>query len=336
MNERVHSAHVMSPEKAMDIYVQCNLLDVLINNDKGMLNDLVLRSFNTYSSSGWASFIVARRLHEQLAKMTTPSLDPKEVGHDLIRWIDAIEMNKDRQFSTHDSLILGLNTGYAWWNAIFQSPWSTYRELLEHTKDPKGNHKEYSLLEPEKYHAKIHPLHPLALADATKMLCGLLKNKHGVRVIDTTPGHIRQIISRTFVEHAGVNLDIDQVNQVNKRIGYLVLWSRVFNLLRPYKRTIRGRDSFQMKYRDGSGEVAKGERPSQGHYGYDDSGAAVLMETFGTEELAAAHLDVATVLANKRDWRLQTFIKCSEYRALVMVDGVLTDTTKGMWRQGQI
>lgn len=335
MDGIAHQAQGMSPERAKDIHIQCDLLDVLINNDKGMLNDLALRSFNTASSTGWASFIVARRLHEQLAKLTTPSLDPMvDIGHDLTKWYDARQVNESGQF-TDDKLVVRLDTGYMWWNAVFQGPWSTYRELLEHTKDLEGNRKEYALLAPHKDHAEIHPLHPLALADATRMLCGRLTGEHGVRVIDTTLGRIRQIISREFVESAGLNLDIDRVNQIIKRIGYLVLWSRVFNLLKPCKRTIRGRDSFRMKYRDGSGRVQEGVRPSRVRYGYNDGGLAVLMETFGTEELASAHLDVATVLANKRDWRLQTFIKCSEYRELVMVDGVLTDTTKGIWRRGQ-
>ncbi len=329
---------IIGPERQLDIYIQCDLLDVLINNDNGMLNDLVLRSFNTYCSTGWASFVVALRLHEQLAKMTTPSLDPrKDIGHDLTKWHDAVQMNRGGRFSDDDEFVSGMNRGYAWWNAIFQSPWSTYRELLDRTKNSRGNQKAYSLLEPDEEHSKIHPLLPLALADATRMLSGQLDQRgRGVRVVDTTPGHLRQTISRTFVDNAGINLDIDQINRIIKRVGYLVLWSRVFNLLKSCKRTVGDRASFEIKYRDGSSRIVKGERPSQGCYGYHDSGIAKLMETFGTEELAGAHLDVATVLANTRDWRLQNFIKCSEYRELAMVDGVLTDTTKGNWRRGRV
>ena len=56
------------------------------------------------------------------------------------------------------------------------------------------------------------------------------------------------------------------------------------------------------------------------------------MEFFDCDDgLAEAHADVAKVLANTRDWRLQFFIKTSEFHPMEVNDGVLTDTTAGAW-----
>ena len=319
---------------ALDVDHQVYILDQMVNNDIGLCNDLVLRSTNAYWSSSWAAFIVANRLFEQLAKLVSPKRNPREIGHLVkTRWWDEVDTEEPYN-SDLEGLVDGLKTGFKWWNAMVQSPWADVGAMLDHL-ETTHNDKEYVLLTPQRPEANIHPLLPLALADAASMLSGMLRcGKQGVRVADTTNGRIRNLIGRTFEEHAGVNLNIDLLKAITKEVGYLVLWSRIFNLLSKRKYVAGTRVQFEVKFRDGTNRVSKGETSSAGHYDYRQQAVGALMNMFdGDEGLAAAHVDVAKELANTRDWRLQFFIKISEVKTLAVVDRVLTDTTGNALRR---
>ena len=319
---------------ATDTHHQTYILDLIVNNDVGLFNDMVLRSTNAYCSSSWAAFIVANRLFEQLVKLVSPKLNPREIGHRVkTRWWDEIDKEAPYDRVT-EGLIDGLKGGFGWWNAMVQSPWADVGAMLDHV-EMTHNAKEYVLLAPQRPGAAIHPLLPLALADAVSMLSGMLRyGKHGIRIADTTNGRIRNLIGRIFVKNAGVNLNIGLLNAITKEVGYLVLWSRIFNLLRESKYVASTRVRFEIKFRDGTNDVDKGERSSARHYDYHQQAVSALMDMFnGDEGLAAAHVDVAKVLANIRDWRLQFFIRISEVKVLGMVDRVLTDTTGSALRR---
>ena len=313
---------------ALDVDHQVYILDQMVNNDIGLCNDSVLRSTKAYWSSSWAAFIVANRLFEQLAKLVSPKGNPREIGHHVkTRWWDEVDTEEPYN-SDLKGLVDGLKTGFKWWNAMVQSPWADVGAMLDHLETTR-NAKEYILLTPQRPEANIHPLLPLALADAASMLSGMLRcGKQGVRVADTTNGRIRNLIVQTFVEHAGGDLNIDLLNAITKKVGYLVLWSRIFNSLKESKHTDSIRVPSEIKFRDGTNRVGRGETFSAGPYHYGQQAVGALMNMFDDDEgLAAAHVDVAKVLANTRDWRLQFFIKISEVKTLAVVDRVLTDTT---------
>ena len=322
---------------AADTHHQAYILDQIVNNDIGLCNDIVLRSANAYCSSSWAAFIVARRLFEQLAKLVSPNMDARKIGHRLkTRWWDEID-KEDPYNHVAEGLVDGLKGGFGWWNAMVQSPWADIEAMLDHV-ETTFNAKEYVLYAPQRPGAAIHPLLPMALADAVSMLTGMLRyRKQGIRVADTTNGRVRNLIGRTFVDHAGVNLNIHLLNTILKGAGgYLVLWSQIFNLLRASKHVAHTSIQSEIKFRDGTeNDASKMVVPSSGYYDYHHLQAVgVLMGMFaGDEGLAAAHVDVAKVLANIRDWRLQFFIRISEVEALTVVDRVLTDTTGGALRQ---
>ena len=71
------------------------------------------------------------------------------------------------------------------------------------------------------------------------------------------------------------------------------------------------------------------------YYDYHRQAAVAALEAMfdGSKDMADAHVDVAAVLRNTRDWRLQCFIAASEERAMETVDGTLTDMTNGAVRR---
>ena len=140
---------------------------------------------------------------------------------------------------------------------MFQSPWHDWPALLSDVERTR-NAKEYVLQHPQEQGAIIHPLLPLALADAVSMLRGMtrLEAPDGVQVRDTTIGRIRDLIGRVFTEKCGVNLNLELVNAKIREVGYLVLWSRIFNVLAQSKYVTTKRVWVKLKYRDGTGDRA--------------------------------------------------------------------------------
>ena len=122
---------------AMDVGHQTHILDLIVNNDIGLFNDAVLRSTNAYFSSSWAAFIVANRLFEQLAKLVSPELEPRKIGHCVkTRWWD--EIDAEAPFDRNpEGLVDGLETGFKWWNAMAQSPWADMGAMLDHLETTK-------------------------------------------------------------------------------------------------------------------------------------------------------------------------------------------------------
>lgn len=289
----------------------------------------------------WTSFVVANRLVEQAFKLIAPIALPKEIGHRLkSKWADVMDGSPQ---SFGQDVLGSLSSGYGIWQALFQSPWPSLGELLSHLEQYR-NAKEYVLVDPDEPGARIEPLLPLALADIAAMSWGALwymgrqpfnVTGFGVRLGDTTVGRLRHIIRQVFKDKGGVNLNLALANEKYGEHGYLRLWSILFHTLRPYKEIHRDRLEHDLKYRDGSpNDVIGYDGAPRWVYALPQA-RDVLAELFnGDGGLAEAHADVAEALLNTRDWRLQFFINMSECRPVELVDGTLTDTTKGAWRLG--
>ena len=323
---------------------ELDLMDVIINNDMGLVNDPVLRYRHVpVSAASWTAFLVTNRSVEQAFKFIAPIADPRKVGHRLkSEWADVIEAGS---YSYGKEVLGSLRSGYRLWQALFQSPWPDLDELLDYVEE-HHNAKEYVLLDPRSDGARIDPLLPLALADIAAMSWGAVwtmsepdfdYTRFGVRFADTTLGKLRDTISRLFVDHCGVNLNTNLVNEKAREYGYLRLWSLLFHTLRQYKRMDWRSTRRALKYRDGSQRKAVEAVTSRGEpyytYATPDATEALLRFFDGDSGLAGAHADVAEILANTRDWRLQFFIKISEACPVRVVDGALTDATGGSWRR---
>ena len=199
----------------------------------------------------------------------------------------------------------------------------TWTALLAHHKEER-NAKEYVLILPDRAGARVDPLLPLALADIAAMSWGAVWTmskpgfdftRIGVRFADTTPGKLRDIISRLFIDHCGVNLNINLVNEKSREYGYLRLWSLLFHTLHQYKRTDWRSVRRTLKSRDGSQrDVEAVTHHGEPRYTYAAPHATNALVGFfdGDSGLAGAHAGVAETLANTRDWRLQFFINISE------------------------
>ena len=331
------------PGVALSFHHELDLIDVIMNHDMGLANDPVLRYRHVpESSTWWTSFLVTNRSVEQAFKFIAPIAEPKDVGHRLkSKWADVIERGS---YSYGQDLLGSLRNGFRLWQALFQSPWGDLDVLLAHVEE-QHNAKEYVLIVPDQEGARVNPLLPLALADIAAMSWGAVWTmskpgfdftRLGVRFADTTLGKLRHIISRLFVDNCGVNLNINLVNEKSREHGYLRLWSLLFHTLRQYKRTDWRSVRRTLKSRDGSQrDVEAVTHHGEPRYTYATPHATDALVGFfdGDSGLAGAHVDVAEILANTRDWRLQFFINISESHPLEVVDGALTDTTGGSWHR---
>ena len=79
--QRPPYADTTDPSWALDVYQQESILDLILCNDVGLLNDPVLRPANAYHSTCWVSFLVAYRMYEQLFKLVTRDPHPIGSGH---------------------------------------------------------------------------------------------------------------------------------------------------------------------------------------------------------------------------------------------------------------
>ena len=326
------------PAVVLSLQHELDLLDVIINHDMGLAADRVLRYGSVpVSAHWWTSFFVASRSVELAFKFIAPIDKPRNIGHLVkTKWADVIDKMPDTP--EHD-MLRSLREGYRHWQALFQSPWPDLDTLLFHYEGCR-NAKEYVLIEPEQERAQIDLLLPLALADIATMSWGAVwtmirpdfnSSKFEVRFVDTTSGKLERTIRRIFVHNCGVNLNTDLLNEKYREYGYLGLWSLIFHAISPY----RGAERIErvQKSRDGTpNDITVTEGGARRHsYGAPET-KDKLMELFDDDDgLAGAHADVAEVLANTRDWRLRFFIKTSEFCPMKVVDGVLTDTTDGVW-----
>ena len=329
------------PGVALSFHHELDLIDVIINHDMGVANDPVLRYRHvSESSTWWTSFLVTNRSVEQAFKFIAPIAEPRCVGHRLkSKWADIIEGGSH---SYGQDVLGSLRNGFRLWQALFQSPWGNLDALLAHVEEQR-NAKEYVLIAPDQEGARVNPLLPLALADIAAMSWGAVWTmsepcfdftRLGVRFADTTLGKLRHIISRIFVDNCGVNLNITLINEMSLKYGYLRLWSPLFHTLRQYKRTDRPGIRRTLKYRDGSQhETVTSHGEPRYTYAAPHATDALVGFFDGDSGLAGAHADVAEILANTRDWRLQFFINISESRPLEVVDGALTDATGGSWHR---
>ena len=322
---------------------ELELMDVIINHDMGLANDPVLRFRHVPEpATWWTSFLVTNRSVEQAFKFIVPIANPMDVGHCLkSKWADVIDASSH---SYGKEMLGSLRSGYRLWQALFQSPWTDLGALLGHVEDHR-NAKEYVLIDARRRGARIDPLLPLALADIAAMSWGAVwtmgkpdfdYTRFGVRFADTTPGKLRDIISRLFIDHCGVNLNINLVNEKSSEYGYLRLWSLLFHTLHQYKQTDWRSVRRTLKSRDGSQrDVEAVTYHGEPRYTYATPHATDALVGFfdGDSGLAGAHADVAEILANTRDWRLQFFINISESRPLEVMDGALTDSTGGSWHR---
>ena len=329
------------PGARLAFHHELSLIDVIINHDMGLANNSIIRySHVPVSATWWTSFLVTNRSVEQAFKFIAPIAGPRDIGHRLkSNWADVIEASSH----SYGKDVLGsLRSGYRLWQALFQSPWPDLDALLGYVEEHR-NAKEYVLILPDESGARISPLLPLALADIATMSWGAVwtmskpdfdYTRFGVRFADTTPGRLRDIISRCFIGHCGVNLNIDLINEKSCEYGYLRLWSLLFHSLRQYKQTDRPGIPRALKYRDSSQrEAVTYERERRYTYAMPHATDALMGFFDGDSGLAGAHADVAEILANTRDWRLQFFISISESRPVEVVEGALTDTTGGSWHR---
>ena len=337
------------PMTPLAISHEVSLIDVLINHDMGLDNDLVLRHRQVPPfASWWTSFLVTNRSVEQAFKFFAPIAEPRDIGHRLAsKWrtqIDGRPTGKEAKY------LGSLRVGYSMWQALFQSPWPTLDDVLDHLekKDDRAkpvprNAKEYTLIAPDDYGARIDPFLPLALAEIAAMAWGAIwvlgaadftPDRFGVRFGDTTVGKLRRIIGRIFEESSGVNLNLDLYNEKCKGRNYLQLWSEWLHAIRPYRERHQRRIERTLKYRDGSQHEAVSSVGRE-YYTYRPQARDALIDAFdGDTGLADAHVDTAQSIVNHPDWRLQFFIKMSEATPVKSVDGLLTDTLHGKWHQG--
>lgn len=305
-------------------------IDAVINRDAGLGQGAMRRGPSIYGPSvWWKSFLVANRLCEQVVKFVEP-VDARDVGHRLkTKWLDVMHQRPVR--GEHDRLG-SLREGYRHWQAMFQSPWRTLDDLLDHVEKTR-NAKEYVLIAPGEKRAEIHAALPMGLAEVSAMLLWAVTNRSrweestdtlGVRWDHTTHGRLRSTIGDVFERHAGANLNLDLLNEKCREHGYLRLWSLVFNRTRRFllEEIVRGRRP--LRSRDGRPDAVV-EEPLGSKYRYAQSAKDVLLGLFDQDGgLAEAHVDVANELVNVPDWRLRFFIKASEHCPLEMVDGALT------------
>ena len=287
----------------------------------------------------WTSFLVANRSVEQAIKFFAPLSGSKRAFRHKIKsgWADVV---RTRPGTPEHDLYGTLDEGYRLWNGLFQSGWGSLDALLEHVETLR-NRKEYLLIEPTLEGAQIDPMLPLALADIARMVwrMGWRVNrsrgtpKIGVRFGDTSVGEIRRVISRIFEAECGVNLNLDLLNAKTREHGWLPMWSLIFHILCPSKYTRTDRIPIVLKFRDGQ-PAGEGSRPGEPYETYHQERAvASLVDLFGEEQLADAHVDAARVMLKSSNWRLRYFIQASEHTPLVIIDGMLTDTSKGAWRR---
>ena len=329
----------LTSEKERECQYEHNNINETINKESiTIFHDRVLYSnFWTRHSSRWGSFLLAHRFHEQLGKrIAFLETEFEYIGHRMkTRWYDKIEDQSSstpyKEKTESQKILDWVKFNHKRWQAIFHSPWETYEEMLACVQST-FNAKEYSLVEKEKG-SYIHPMLPPVLLEAINIMMGILQGIHqkdySIKSRCMTPHCIRETIGDEFrrLENIGINLDIDRLNDVNKQIGSFILWSRIFNQLKPYKYKLKTKlpESRWIPYRDGSKRIMHSQYTTQKEqYSYYDIGKYVLMNIFGNEGLAASHLEMAKSLANKPDWRLQFFIKCSEHKELSIIDGVLT------------
>ena len=287
----------------------------------------------------WTSFLVANRSVEQAIKFFAPLSDSKRAFRHKIKseWADVV---RTRPGTPEHDLYGTLDEGYRLWNGLFQSRWANLDELLDHVQALR-NEKEYMLIKPRLEGAQMDPMLPLALADIARMVwrMGWHVNpirgtpRIGVRFGDTSVGGIRRVISDLFEAECGVNLNLDLLNAKIREHGWLPMWSLIFHTLHASKYTRTDRISVVLKFRDGQ-PADQGSRPSEPYQTYHQERAVgSLVDLFGEEQLAEAHVDAARVMLKSPNWRLRYFIQASEYSPLDIIDGVLTDTSKGAWRQ---
>ena len=323
------------------IWHEVGLLDDILYRDVGTCNDLVLRDANSYFSTGWTAFLVANRLHEQLVKLATPEFEPqKDIGHRIKRqWYNTLESEADqRRFFTE------LKIGYSWFQELFQTPWETLEDLYQEVENVQNN-KEYALLymgrdvapDPDR---GVHPLLPCALADVVALLADLHLRQEEEKGIETSASSrckIENAISRSVHDIACVNLNVELTNEAHAEYGGLLgFWSQLFHELRTSKRQVEVREVVPLFYGDGRQDGSTVHRPSKGKYEYDAGRAKLrLMHLLkGDEGLMEAYRRWAGLLANKRDWRLQFFIRLSEHNPIALGEGnVWRDPLKGAWHK---
>lgn len=287
----------------------------------------------------WTSFLVANRSVEQAIKFFAPLSGSKRAFRHKIKsgWADVA---RTRPGTPEHDLYGTLDEGYQLWNGLFQSRWGSLDALLEHVETLR-NEKEYVLMEPTLEGAQIDVMLPLALADIARMVWRMAWRvnprrgtpKIGVRFGDTSVGATRRVISDIFMAECGVNLNIDLLNAKIREHGWLPMWSLIFHTLHASKYTRRDQITDVWKFRDGQ-PADEGSRYGEPYKTYDQERAvASLVDLFGEEQLADAHVDAARAMLKSQNWRLRYFIQASEHRPLVIIDGVLTDTSAGAWRQ---
>ena len=288
----------------------------------------------------WTAFLVANRSFELACKFVAPNVgDPRKIGHNLKScWADVIKASP-ATLGDENTLYASLSFGYRHWNALFNSPWEDLDALLADVYDGKPqprNAKEYAMLDPDADGAFIHPLLPMALAELAGLLWGSVARWEsdappGVHYRDSTVGKIQWVVGRTFETESGVNHDLDRFNAVMRELGWFHMWSRVFHVLRPFKRQRQVPVTRSVKCRRGGPPITMTDpgTPQPTYSQYD--AAKALTPMFGDPQLADACVDVAGVLVKSKSWRVRSFIAASELHPLMLVNGVLTDVTGGRW-----
>ena len=322
------------------------MLDDILFRDVGACNDLVLRDGNAYFSTGWTAFVTANRLHEQLLKRATPDLQPKRegeagIGHLILKkWFDVLAAEQQQR-----PFFEQMNIGYSWFQALFQTPWQTLRDLYQEVESTQ-NEKEYTLHSmPEGTSGTgVHPLLPCALADVISMLSDLLcygqdeGDGLNIRTKSCSIHRIGSVIGRELTEVGCVNLNVELMNAVYSDYGGEIgVWSRLFHDLKGAAMLEQTRETMPLFYGDAPHlDGSTISRPTKGRYVYDAKKAeSVLARMFrGDVGVVEAHRRWGGLLLGQRDWRLQLFRRISEHCPLERrEDGVWHDRCSGAWQK---
>ena len=319
---------------------------------------------SAFFSTGWTAFLVANRLHEQLCKLLTPDLPPRGkngVDHRIkTNWYEVLEARESPPI-----FLKQLKKGYAWFQAMFQTPWDDLSSLYDEVERSRNN-KEYALLNmslPDapapSPRAGVHPLLPCAMSDLSHLMMGSLcfgGYAGGEFTPELSPHHasISKIEKTCAVNgpernvllsfestpdnaDAGSNA-IDLLNDVHQKHGKTIgLFTVLFNRLGKIKRAQNdggALGNIPVRFDDGT-RIELTRKIRQGCEYPREAAMPILLDIFQQHEgISEFYRIFAEHLLNKPDWRLQMFIRMSEHDALEQqANGMWFDSSGGAWRK---
>ena len=316
---------------------------------------------SAFFSTGWTAFLVANRLHEQLCKLLTPDLQPRGKGgvkHRIkTNWYEVLKAR-----GSPPIFLEQLKKGYAWFQAMFQTPWGDLSSLYDEVEKCR-NDNEYALLNmslpDQPSHSGVHPLLPCVMSDLSHLMMSSLRlgnHAGGEFTPELSPHHasiskLKRICTINRPErgawlsfestsdnaNAGENA-IDLLNDVHRKHGKTIgLFTVLFNRLGEIKRAQNDGGAFNnlpVRFDDGT-RINLTRKIQQGCEYPHEKAMPILLDVFQRHEgISEFYRIFAEHLLNKPDWRLQMFIRMSEHGVLKQQEnGMWFDSSGGAWRK---